>query len=87
MFNYLKNKWMAFKDIFKDNNNFNEKNIVGFASFAVMAVFAAADIVTGIIGMPLEITDTIFNSFVIVTLGSFGIDGVTKIFAKDKKED
>jgi hypothetical protein len=87
MFNYLKNKWMAFKDIFKDNNNFNEKNIVGFASFAVMAVFAAADIVTGIMGMPLEITDTIFNSFVIVTLGSFGIDGVTKIFAKDKKED
>ena len=87
MFNYLKNKWMAFKDIFKDNNDYNEKNIVGFGSFAVMAVFAAADIVTGIMGIPLEITDTIFNSFVIITLGSFGIDGVTKIFAKDKKEE
>ena len=87
MFNYLKNKWMAFKDIFKDNNSYNEKNIVGFGSFAVMAIFAAADIVTGILSMPLEITDTIFNSFVIITLGSFGIDGVTKIFAKDKKED
>jgi hypothetical protein len=87
MLNYLKNKWMAFKDIFKDNNSYNEKNIVGFGSFAVMAVFAAADIVTGILGMPLEITDTIFNSFVIITLGSFGIDGVTKIFAKDKKEE
>jgi hypothetical protein len=46
MLNYLKNKWMAFKDIFKDNNSYNEKNIVGFGSFAVMAVFAAADIVT-----------------------------------------
>jgi hypothetical protein len=87
MLNYLKNKWMAFKDIFKDNNSYNEKNIVGFGSFAVMAVFAAADIVTGIMGMPLEITDIIFNSFVIITLGSFGIDGVTKIFAKDKKEE
>jgi hypothetical protein len=87
MLNYLKNKWMAFKDIFKDNNSYNEKNIVGFGSFAVMAVFAAADIVTGILGMPLEITDTIFNSFVIITLGSFGIDGVTKIFSKDKKEE
>jgi hypothetical protein len=87
MLNYLKNKWMAFKDIFKDNNDYNEKNIVGFGSFAVMAVFAAADIVTGIMNMPLEITDTIFNSFVIITLGSFGIDGVTKIFAKDKKEE
>ena len=87
MLNYLKNKWMAFKDIFKDNNDYNEKNIVGFGSFAVMAVFAAADIITGILGMPLEITDIIFNSFVIITLGSFGIDGVTKIFAKDKKEE
>ena len=87
MFNYLKNKWMAFKDIFKDNNSYNEKNIVGFGSFAVMAIFVAADIVTGILSMPLEITDTIFNSFVIITLGSFGIDGVTKIFAKDKKEE
>jgi len=78
---------MKFSDIFQDNNNLNEKSIVGFASFAVMAVFAAADIVTGILGMPLEITDIIFNSFVIITLGSFGIDGVTKIFSKDKKEE
>lgn len=78
---------MKFSDIFKDNNDLNEKSIVGFASFAVMAIFAAADIVTGILGMPLEITDIIFNSFVIITLGSFGIDGVTKIFSKDKKEE
>ena len=78
---------MGFKDIFKDNNKYNEKNIVGFASFAVMTIFAIADIVTGIMGMQLEITDIIFNSFVIVTLGSFGIDGVTKIFSKDKKEE
>jgi hypothetical protein len=78
---------MKFSDLFKDSNDLNEKNVVGFASFAVMAVFAAADIVTGIMGMPLEITDTIFNSFVIITLGSFGIDGVTKIFNKDKKEE
>ena len=73
---------MAFKDIFKDNNTFNEKNIVGFASFAVMALFAAADVVTVIMGKELIISDTIFNSFVIVTLGSFGIDGATKIFKK-----
>jgi hypothetical protein len=78
---------MPFKDIFKDNNDYNEKNIVGFASFAVMSLFAGADIVTGILDLPLEITDIIFNSFVIVTLGSFGIDGVTKVFNKDKKED
>ena len=78
---------MAFKDIFKDNNTLNEKNIVGFASFAIMAVFAAADVVTGILGKELVISDTIFNSFVIVTLGSFGIDGATKIFTKNKEEE
>ena len=76
---------MAFSDIFKDNNMFNEKNIVGFASFAVMALFAGADVVTGIMGKELIISDTIFNSFVIVTLGSFGIDGATKIFTKNKE--
>lgn len=78
---------MSFKDIFKDSNDLNEKNIVGFASFAVMTVFAIADIVTGIMQQPLKISDTIFNSFVIITLGSFGIDGITKVFNKNKKEE
>lgn len=82
MFNYLKRKFMAFSDIFKDNNDYNEKNIVGFLSFAVMAIFAGADVVTGIMGQDLVISDTIFNSFVIIVLGSFGIDGATKIFKK-----
>lgn len=76
---------MAFGDIFKDSNDINEKNVVGFASFAVMVVFAAVDIITGILGKQLLITDTIFNSFVIITLGSFGIDGITKIFSKKEE--
>ena len=88
MLNYIKKKFMAFSDIFKDDNKFNEKNIVGFASFAVMSVFAAADIVTGILGQDLPISDTIFNSFVIITLGSFGIDGAVKTLGKkDNKEE
>ena len=82
---YIKNKIMAFKDMFKDSNDLNEKNIVGFASFAVMVIFAGADVVTGILGKELVISDTIFNSFVIITLGSFGIDGITKIFKKGEE--
>jgi hypothetical protein len=78
---------MAFKDIFKDKNDYNEKSIVGFASFAVMAIFAGADIVTGILGQTLEISDTIFNSFVIITLGSFGIAEAGKIFNGNKKSE
>lgn len=77
---------MAFSDIFKDSNDINEKNVVGFASFAVMVIFAAVDMITGIWGKELAISDTIFNSFVIITLGSFGIDGVTKIFSKKEEE-
>ena len=72
---------MAFKDIFKDENTYNEKTIIGFLSFAVMVIFATVDIVTGIMGKELIISDTIFNSFVFVTLGSFGIAGLEK-FAK-----
>jgi len=87
MLNFLKRKWMAFKDIFKENNDYNEKNIVGFLSFAVMAIFAAADIVTGIMGRALEISDTIFNSFVIITLGAFGIAEAGNIFGKGKKDN
>jgi len=46
---------MAFKDLFKDNNDINEKSVVGFASFAVMVIFAAVDIITGFYGKELVI--------------------------------
>jgi hypothetical protein len=78
---------MAFKDIFKDSNEYNEKSIVGFASFAVMVIFAAADIVTGFLGNPLVIEPIIFNSFVYITLGAFGIAEVGKIFGKKSEEN
>ena len=70
---------MAFKDIFKDNNTLNEKNIVGFASFIIMVIFALADLITGYFGEDLVINEVIYNSFVIVTLGSFGISSIEKI--------
>ena len=78
---------MAFKDLFKDNNDINEKNVVGFLSFMVMVIFAVVDIVTGVYGKELQIHDYIYNSFVIITLGSFGIAEVGKIFGKKKNED
>lgn len=81
MLNFIKNKYMAFKDIFKDENDYNEKTIIGFLSFAVMVIFATADIVTGFLGKDLVVQEFIYNSFVFVTLGSFGIAGLEK-FAK-----
>lgn len=81
LFTYIKEKIMGFASIFKDDNNWNEKTIIGFMSFAVMVVVMVADVVSGIMGKDLVINEFTYNSFVIITLGSFGIAGLEK-FAK-----
>ena len=78
---------MAFNDLFKDDNNINEKSVVGFASFAVMVIFASVDIITGFYGKELISQDYIYNSFVIITLGSFGIAEVGKIFGNKNNNE
>ena len=72
---------MGFAAIFKDDNSWNEKTIIGFMSFAVMVMVMIADVVSGFMGKDLVINEFTYNSFVIITLGSFGIAGLEK-FAK-----
>lgn len=72
---------MGFASIFKDDNTWNEKTIIGFMSFAVMVMVMIADVVSGVMGKDLVINEFTYNSFVIITLGSFGIAGLEK-FAK-----
>tara|TARA_B110000908_G_scaffold2856_1_gene3922 strand:+ start:77 stop:313 length:237 start_codon:yes stop_codon:yes gene_type:complete len=72
-----------FIKIFKDDNDWNEKTIIGFLSFAVMVIVIAADVVTGAFGKDLLINEFTYNSFLIVTLGSFGIAGIEKFAKKD----
>ncbi len=67
-----------FSDLFRDSNDINEKSVIGFASFVVMVIFACVDLVTGYMGKPLIINEFIFNSFLIMTLGAFGISSVDK---------
>ena len=69
----------SFGALFRDENDINEKAIVGFASFIIMVIFALADLITGYFGEDLVINEVIYNSFVIVTLGSFGISSIEKI--------
>jgi len=85
MLNYLKRNWMALKNLFDDDNNINEKSVVGFLSFAVMVVFAVADLVTGYIGKDLVINEFIYDSFLFITLGAFGIAEAGKIFGGKKE--
>lgn len=82
MLNFIKRNWMAFKNLFDDDNNINEKSVVGFLAFAVMVIFAVADLVTGYIGKDLVINEFIYDSFVWIVLGAFGIAEVGKVFGK-----
>ena len=66
-------------DLFKDKNEINEKNIIGFASFILMVMLAVTALVTGFCGQELVINNTIYNSIVFVTLGCFGISSFEKI--------
>jgi len=67
-------------NLFKDKNDINEKNVIGFASFVVMVLFAVADLLTSVIAeKDLIINEVVYNSFVWVTLGCFGISAVEKI--------
>ena len=68
-------------DIFKDENEYNEKSIIGFIAFLIMCVIMIADLVTGWFGKDLVINEFVYDSFVFVVLGCFGISGLEK-FAK-----
>ena len=70
---------MKLKDLFNDKNDINEKSLIGFLAFVIMVVFAIADIITGYIGKDLVVNEFIFNAFLILVLGAFGISGVEKI--------
>jgi len=69
-----------FMDIFLDDNDVNEKAIIGFISFFLMTVFGICDLITAFMGQDLVISDTIYTSFVVVTLGAFGISEAGRAF-------
>ena len=72
-----------FMDLFLDDNDLNEKSIIGFVSFFLMVVFGMTDLVTALVwDMDLKVSETIYTSFVVVTLGAFGISEAGKAFGK-----
>lgn len=76
------------KELFNDNNTINEKSVVGFSSFTCMVIALLVDLVTGYMGKPLIINEFIFNGFLVITLGAFGIASVDKyINNKHNKQD
>ena len=75
------------KNLFSDNNDINEKSVVGFMSFLVMVAAMAVDLVTGYMGKELLINEYIFNGFLVITLGSFGIAAVDKYVTKKAENE
>lgn len=71
-----------FKSLFSDNNDINEKSFIGFLAFLMMVSFAIADIITGSLGKELLVQDFIFNAFLWLTLGCFGIASIDKYINK-----
>jgi small-conductance mechanosensitive channel len=80
-----------FKQLFNDNNTINEKSVVGFIAFLLLCVALIVDLVTGYMGTALIINEFIFDGFMVIILGSFGISSVDKWINKknpaDKNED
>lgn len=73
----MKKKYF-FIEMFKDENDINEKSVVGFISFMMMVIAMAVDIVTGVTGKELLINEFIFEGFMYLTVASFGIASVDK---------
>jgi hypothetical protein len=64
--------------LFDDNNTLNEKAVVGFGAFLMMVITLLVDIVTGVMGNEMPIHEFVFDGFLVITLGSFGIASVDK---------
>lgn len=76
-----------FKDLVSDDNHINEKSVIGILSFGVMVLCMIVDLVTGAMNKPLLINEFVFNAFMYLTLGAFGIGSVDKFINKKHMTD
>ena len=73
-----------FHQLFDDNNSINEKSVVGFAAFVMLCLAFLIDIVTGYLGKEFVVNKVIFDGFMVLVLGSFGIASIDKSTNKKK---
>jgi ABC-type uncharacterized transport system permease subunit len=75
------------KNLFNDDNSINEKSIIGAIAFLMLVIALVVDLVTGWMGRELLINKFIFDGFMIITLGAFGIASVDKWINKSKPSE
>ena len=74
-----------FRELISDDNQINEQAFVGVVAFFAMAFILVVDVITGILGNELIIKEFIFDGFMILTLGAFGITTAGRILSLKKK--
>ena len=79
--------WKFFKELISDDNAINEQAFVGVISFFAMVFVLLVDVVTGIWSKELIIKEFIFDGFMLLTLGAFGITTAGRIFSLKKKAE
>jgi hypothetical protein len=75
-----------FRQLISDENTLNEQSFVGIVSFFAMVFVFLIDTITGIMGIELVIKEYIFDGFMILTLGAFGINTAGKVIKPKKNE-
>ena len=73
-----------FSHLFDDNNSITEKSVVGFIAFLFLCIAFGVDIITGYMGQEFVVNKIIFDGFMVMVLGSFGIASVDKWINKKK---
>ena len=79
-----------FRELISDDNQINEQAFVGVISFFAMVFVLTVDVITGILGNELVIKEFIFDGFMLLTLGAFGITTAGRVMSlkhKNKKEE
>jgi hypothetical protein len=73
--------------MFSDKSDVNQKAVLGFVSFLLMAIYAVTDVVTGAMGIAFVIEPIVFNGLMYTALTMCGITGVEAVFGnKNIKE-
>ena len=71
--------------LFRDDNDINEKSVLGFLSFFVLFIYGIVDVITGLEGKVFVIEPIILEVFAALTAGCFGISSYEKV--QNRKTD
>lgn len=70
------------KEIFRDDNEWNEKSIIGFVAFMFLLVILFIDVVFAISDNELELSKNVYDILLWLVIGCFGISGIQKFSKK-----